>query len=241
MNFSSKIKSAIKSRWCEFCSKCLRILRLRRLVYSVMYRLNIYQLNHRAVYKLNLGSGDTLIDGFCSIDTNPYSTSDLIGGIDKLRLCSNSVEIIYCSHVFEHLPRDKCSLVLKEWLRVLKPGGRLYLGVPDLEAIFRCCLEQLSDYEQSQNAREKVDLAMGIIYGGQGNRYNFHYNGHSFVTLKMLLESVGFVDISRFNWQSVEFKVPSGDGISATLTGLPISLNIRACKKQTSHISEERK
>lgn len=40
-------------------------------------------------------------------------------------------EVIYASHVLEHIPWYKTAEVLVEWVRVLAPGGRLEIWVPD--------------------------------------------------------------------------------------------------------------
>lgn len=43
-----------------------------------------------------------------------------------------SVEVLYSSHVLEHLDRVEAILFLKEARRMLRPGGILRLSVPDL-------------------------------------------------------------------------------------------------------------
>ncbi len=40
-----------------------------------------------------------------------------------------SVDEIYASHVLEHFPYNKTQEVLNDWVRVLKPGGRIRIPV----------------------------------------------------------------------------------------------------------------
>jgi len=62
---------------------------------------------------------------------------DLSKGIP---LADSSVDVVYHSHVLEHLDRDVADLFMREVLRVLKQGGVLRVVVPDFE---RCCREYL--------------------------------------------------------------------------------------------------
>jgi hypothetical protein len=68
------------------------------------------------------------------------------------------------------------------------------------EILFKIYLDNLPSYNNGE--RDTVDLASGIIYSGQANRYDFHHYGYSFTTLKTLLESIGFRNIQTFNRES---------------------------------------
>lgn len=56
---------------------------------------------------------------------------------------SNSVDVVYHSHMFEHLDKDVAYKFLAETMRVLKPGGICRIAVPDME---KCCREYLSHF-----------------------------------------------------------------------------------------------
>jgi SAM-dependent methyltransferase len=79
--------------------------------------------------KLNIGAGKTVIDG--------YTPIDIKDGIDAIKLpYENGVaDEVYASHVLEHFPYEKTHEVLREWSRVLKPGGIMRICVPDMEKI----------------------------------------------------------------------------------------------------------
>jgi SAM-dependent methyltransferase len=80
--------------------------------------------------KLNLGSGAEKFAGWSSLDSNADVHPDYVADVRKIPLEDNSVDEIFASHVLEHTEwRDD---VLKEWERVLKPGGKIMVAVPDL-------------------------------------------------------------------------------------------------------------
>ncbi len=84
--------------------------------------------------KLNLGSGGIDYPGYLSVDLydkRAHVTMD----ISELDFDDNSISEIMAIHVFEHLNPYKTMNILKDWLRVLKPGGRLVMEMPDIEQL----------------------------------------------------------------------------------------------------------
>lgn len=57
-----------------------------------------------------------------------YGAIDYISDIVNMPVQKNSFDIIICTEVLEHIPRP--DLAIKEFSRILKPGGRLYLTAP---------------------------------------------------------------------------------------------------------------
>lgn len=84
--------------------------------------------------KLNLGSGGVPYKGYLSVDLYDQRAHVQMD-ITKLDFDDNSVTEILASHVFEHLNPYHSIAILKEWLRVLKPGGRLIMEMPDIEQL----------------------------------------------------------------------------------------------------------
>jgi len=144
--------------------------------------------------KLHLGCGAKYIPGFVHVDAIQFEHIDHVSSIDRLTFIeSESVDLIYNCHVLEHFKRASVRDVLKEWCRVLKPGGILRTAVPDFEAICQV-------YSQNKD----LSKVIGPIMGGQNYLYNIHYNVFDFATLKGLLEDTGFQDIQRWDWRKTE-------------------------------------
>nr|WP_228034973.1 methyltransferase domain-containing protein [Oculatella sp. LEGE 06141] len=100
----------------------------------------------------------------------------------------NSIAAIYASHVLEHFYYqldDELLRTLTEWHRVLQPGGKLYISVPDLKKL--CWL-----YLHPRLMPIERHHIMRIMFGGQTNQYDVHKVGFDFETLALYLEEVGF-------------------------------------------------
>lgn len=91
--------------------------------------------------KLNLGSGGVEIPGFLSVDMYDKRAHIVMDITKNLDFDDNTVEEIWASHVFEHLNPYDSIATLKEWNRVLKPGGKLIMEMPDIEQLCKAFLE----------------------------------------------------------------------------------------------------
>ena len=82
---------------------------------------------------LNLGCGKIFHPDWVNVDlisNNPHVVAfDLNLGIP---FAAESFDIVYHSHILEHLERPYAEHLLQECFRVLKPGGLLRVVVPDL-------------------------------------------------------------------------------------------------------------
>jgi len=52
-----------------------------------------------------------------------------------LRVHDESVDVLYSSHMLEHLDRNEANEFLKEAFRVLQPGGIIRIAIPDIKKI----------------------------------------------------------------------------------------------------------
>jgi len=50
--------------------------------------------------------------------------------LDLSTFCNESMDAVFSSHFLEHIEKDKVPEVLREWARVIKPGGHLVLYLP---------------------------------------------------------------------------------------------------------------
>lgn len=90
---------------------------------------------------LNLGAGNTKLDGFISVDLYDQE-ADVRADITELPFDSESVDKIVAYQVIEHIPYNKNEQLFSEMYRVLKPGGTAILETPDINVICRRILEE---------------------------------------------------------------------------------------------------
>ena len=104
---------------------------------------------------------------------------DIVSDARHIRLPNGCAELVYSQECLEHFPWSQYQTVLKEWARLVAPGGRLRIEVPDFLAACRQALE--TDTLEMDRAIQQ------IIFGGQVNQYDFHYTG---LTPRMLAEDM---------------------------------------------------
>ncbi len=115
----------------------------------------------------------------------------------RFPLDGNSIEIIYTSHMLEHLSQGSVENVLKEARRVLKPGGIIRIAVPDLKIIMEeyfqsedanFCMERLMVQPPPINTlRQKLKL---LLVGYR--HHQWMYDGNS---ISKMLVMHGFKDV----------------------------------------------
>jgi predicted SAM-dependent methyltransferase len=96
--------------------------------------------------KLNLACGDDYLDGYTNVDLYHDGKVDARFDVSTIPYEDNSVDEIKAFHIIEHFDWHKGKDVLKEWHRVLKPNGRLYLETPDFLASCRDFVNGSPDY-----------------------------------------------------------------------------------------------
>lgn len=146
--------------------------------------------------KLHLGCGPRLIPGFVHIDAQPAPHVDIVGPVERLPMEDNSVSLIYASHVLEHFSRKAYKDVLREWFRVLRPGGILRLAVPDFAA---CAAIYYED-----GLADGLSGLVGLIIGGQRNEHDFHKMIFDEAFLRRNLLDIGFKEVRRWDWRYTE-------------------------------------
>jgi predicted SAM-dependent methyltransferase len=186
--------------------------------------------------KLHLGCGNRKINGYINIDIQKSPSTDIVSDIIDLPYDDNSIDLIYSCCVLEHFGRNNNLKffrntswidVIKYWYKLLKPGGEIYICVPDFEAV---CKEYLKNKD--------INKIIGITIGGQKNEEDLHGMIYDFKSLQTILDSVGFKNISRYKWQEFEaFSQPKYDDFSASYiphmdfnNGRLMMLNIKAIK-----------
>jgi predicted SAM-dependent methyltransferase len=161
------------------------------------------------------------------VDVVPGEHTDYVRSCTDLSLfASGSVAEIYASHVLEHLGyRRDLPAALREFHRVLAPGGMLRASVPDLS---RLCAIFLDPALSDVNRR----VVMGFMYGAQSDAADFHYVGLYEELMTALLREAGFTDVRRVDGFGL-FQ----DSSCLVFKGRPISLNMLA-RKAPQHLDQ---
>jgi predicted SAM-dependent methyltransferase len=93
---------------------------------------------------VNLGCGSRYHPDWINFDIHStvpeVRECNLLEGVP---LPDNSCDAVYNAALLEHLPRREAERFLRECRRILRPGGILRIGVPDLEQIVRIYLGKL--------------------------------------------------------------------------------------------------
>jgi predicted SAM-dependent methyltransferase len=176
--------------------------------------------------KLHIGCGTKHLPGFVHVDITKHENVDHCCDIRNLtEVCTGEADEIYACHVLEHFGRKEVGDVLGEWHKVLKPGGRLRLAVPDVEAV-------VEEYGRNQN----LTSLTGLLWGGQRDKYDYHTVGFDLPLLTQHLEAAGFTDVKRYDWR--DFLPPGFDDYSRSYLphldfdgGSLMSLNVVATKR----------
>jgi predicted SAM-dependent methyltransferase len=167
---------------------------------SIFKRGNKFFINYNKIKNkvlLNVGCGPFPKPEFINLDYFWTPKIDICWDIASkpYPLPDNSIEGIFTEHCLEHIPFVKCAENIKEFYRLLKPGGIVRIVVPDGELY--CDLFQ----------KRKTDKTIILPYGQNEetamisiNRI-FRIHGHLFIydfeTLQLLLRKAGFEKISK--------------------------------------------
>lgn len=176
--------------------------------------------------KLHLGCGRVVLPGFTNVDLFDYGQADIYCDITRLPFDKDSFDLIYASHVLEHVHRRAVGATLHHWVELLKPGGVLRLAVPNFAAV---CNRYM--------ATGNLDELMGLLYGGQNHPKNNHFVTFDLKTLSAHMIRAGLLGIEVWDWHTTEHAahddfsqsyLPHLDKESGTL----MSLNVQGVKQQ---------
>lgn len=162
------------------------------------------------------------------LDIDPMNRPDIVGSmLDMPAVADASVDAIYSSHNIEHVYAYEVSVVLKEFLRVLKPNGFLVVTCPDLQTVAQLVAEdKLTDPAYQSPAGPITPL--DVLYGyrpalAQGNHFMAHKCGFTLKVLLATLRDNGFAAVAgrrrpaSFDLWTVATKGPITDTDMRTL------------------------
>jgi len=176
--------------------------------------------------KLHIG-GKVRSPGWENLNVQPGPAVDHVGdAIDLSRFADASFAEVYASHVLEHFDYNGPLLcALKEWQRVLQPGGVLHVSVPDLDVLAYLLLQR---HRLGVNERFQV---MRMIFGGHVDAHDVHLVGLNAEFLAGYLQAAGFEAVQRVPRHGL-----FADTSELAVAGTPISLNVKAFKAVTAQV-----
>lgn len=136
--------------------------------------------------RLNLGCGFDKREGYLNVDLQDFHDPDLVADIRRLdMLDTGRYEEIIAQDILEHLERDDVPPTLAEWGRLLAPGGRLILRVPDLIGLAKVMARKPTVQEH--------EILIRNLYGTQAYTGDYHQSGFTELTLRAQLHDAGFL------------------------------------------------
>jgi predicted SAM-dependent methyltransferase len=150
-------------------------------------------LKNGDVMKIHAGCGKRILEGWTNVDVQRIPGAardpDLLCDLRSVPLPDACAEELMAIHVAEHFyPWELKDEVLPEWKRLLKPGGKLVLEMPDVMKAARNLLAGAGD-----------QMAMWPLYGDNTLRdpYMMHKWGWCYATIKPVLEAAGFQKVKE--------------------------------------------
>mgnify|MGYP001571871310 CR=1 FL=1 len=150
--------------------------------------------------KLNIGSGQRRLDGWVNCDVQsrpPDQVPDLLfDARGRWPFEDNSADIVLLHQVYEHFHLSEGRPVLQEAHRVLAPGGRLIVTVPDLRALCnRWLTRQIDDYI----------FCVNLFGGWQGLEGDDHHWAWCRQSLGVEISSAGcWSSVHSYDWKDLE-------------------------------------
>ena len=126
---------------------------------------------------------------------------------------SETIDIIFCLEVFEHLPPEESLNAIKSILRLLKPGGKIIIGVPveiGFASLYKGAFRMARRYGNfDANIKNVLSSAMyhppkvrPVAEIAPGFKYHHDHMGFDFRQLKIMIEvdfNICKVSTSPFN------------------------------------------
>jgi SAM-dependent methyltransferase len=149
--------------------------------------------------RLNYGCGRRVLDGYFNIDAqlSPKAPRppELLHALEfnadgtiqhKTPLEDECADELFAAHLIEHFFEWEAPYVIQEWARLLKPGGKLILELPDI-------------IKAAKNLIAGMPPQMCIfpLYGDGSHKdpYMTHKFGYSPATIKALVQANGFTQV----------------------------------------------
>lgn len=210
----------------KFCRKCLGVVFQPETVGQMAYDLRRFRwrLRHRfgkpaapELPRLHFGCGGVRVEGWLNVDLGGADLDvDLSAG--RLPWAPDVFEAAVGNHVIEHLDLESEALpLLFELHRVIRPGGRIWLGCPDMRRLCRAYLEDGMASLVADRVRRRGNSGIGRLpdryllndlFHQRGPRRSPHKNLFDFELLRWALEQAGFAGVEEVDPAALARRYP---------------------------------
>lgn len=118
------------------------------------------------------------------LDVDPAVNPDFVHDIREPfpAELQNRFQIVFVSHVLEHVERHRVLATVANLRTAVKDGGELWLLVPSLEWVAK---ELMKD--------QPSPAVLPAIYGSQAGEYQYHKSGFTLFMLRQIVEKAGLI------------------------------------------------
>ena len=167
---------------------------------------------------LEIGPGFNRLEGFETLNIIDGRSVDYIADISSAMPFSNdSFDLIYASHVIEHVPWFLQKQLFSELNRIIKPNGKIEIWVPDFSKILEVANAYIQNGENNtykdgwyrfNEDKDVLTWVNGRIFTyGDGTANPMSFNWHrcvfTFDYLKQLLLDAGFIKIEAMTHNEI--------------------------------------
>lgn len=162
--------------------------------------------------KLEVGSGTRPTPGYDHADANPNLPHlEYVCEMDSIPVADGSYDEVRTVHVIEHVGIPRAKKALKEWFRVLRRGGMVYVDTPNIALNAKLYVDAmaggtkwvkyfnaLTDGEREMCSIEgKPDPTLWVNFKvfSTDDAWNTHYWNADPRLLSAMLQEAGFGDI----------------------------------------------
>lgn len=141
--------------------------------------------------KLNIGCGGKVIEGWTGVDAVKRPGADIVADCKAIPLPSGCANELMAIHLVEHVYSWEVPAILKEWFRLLRPGGLLVLEMPD---IVKAAKNIAEDFRGGKHPDQQQ---LWAIFGDDRTKdpLMIHKAGWWFDRLRPVVADAAFVDI----------------------------------------------
>ena len=154
--------------------------------------------------KLQIGCGPNPLPGWFNTDFYLFSAGvHFLDATKPLPFPDGSFMYVLTEHQIEHITIGQAQRMLRECVRIMRPGGRIRIATPSLEFITGLKRAVLSSDEERyvQFASNFLDPTLGLRTPAVAVNSIFYEHGHRFIydfeTLAHVLQQAGFADVRR--------------------------------------------